>query len=179
MTPKLPQQPQARARIDQFHAETAKQNLAYVQAHPRDCPRAAAGQPSYVGHDSCITCHEEAYEHWKTTPHARAYQSLVDKNRQYDVACIGCHVVGYEKPGGACSIADVKGRTDVQCESCHGPGSIHAEEGTKASMSPKVPEAVCKRCHDPENSPHFNDRTYRPQILGPGHGAPVTSQERR
>jgi hypothetical protein len=173
MSPKLPQAPEARAIVDRFHADVAKQNLAYVQANPRPCPRAAKGQAEYTGHDACIDCHEGAYEFWKKTPHAHAYQSLVEKNRQYDVACIGCHVVGYERPGGACSIADVKGRLDVQCESCHGPGSLHAEDGSRATMAAAVPEATCRKCHDPENSPHYNDKTYRPQILGPGHGAPL------
>lgn len=176
MSPKLPKSAPVQAIVDRFHADSAKQNLEYVKAHPRECPRAAPGKPSFAGDQACVDCHEDAYTFWKTTPHAHAYRSLVDKNRQYDVACISCHVVGYEQPGGACSIAAVKGRENVQCESCHGPSSIHAEEGTKGTAIAAVPVATCKRCHDPENSPHFNDKTYRPQILGPGHGAPLADQ---
>jgi hypothetical protein len=177
MTPGVASDEAVQKRVDAMHTEVGKKAVTYLAEHPRDCPRAAEGKPSFTGQASCVDCHEEAAAHWKTTPHAHAYESLVKRGRQHDVACIGCHVVGYEQPGGACSIVDVKGREDVQCESCHGPGSTHAEAGTKETMSPKVPEATCRRCHDPENSPHFNDKSYRPQILGPGHGAPVAAKE--
>jgi len=175
MTPGLASDPEVQKRVDAFHAEAGRATVAALEANPRACPRAQEGRPSFAGQDSCIDCHEEAAAHWKTTPHAHAYQSLVDRGRQHDVACIGCHVLGYEQAGGACSVVDVKRRENVQCESCHGPGSVHVEEGTRASMSAKVPEATCRKCHDPENSPHFNDRTYRPHVLGPGHGAKVAA----
>ncbi|MFM2151842.1 MAG: hypothetical protein RL199_277 [Pseudomonadota bacterium] len=173
MTPGVAADEPVQKQVDAFHADAGRKAVAYLAEHPRACPRPVEGRPSFAGQASCVDCHEEAAAHWKTTPHARAYESLVKRGREHDVACIGCHVVGYEQPGGACSIVDVKGREDVQCESCHGPGSTHAEEGTKATMTAKVPEATCRKCHDPENSPHFNDGTYRPQILGPGHGAPA------
>ncbi len=174
MTPKLPKSAAVQSLVEEFHKSAARDNLSYVQAHPRACPEAAPGKASYTGDESCVDCHEEAFTFWKKTPHSHAYKSLVDKGRQYDVACVSCHVVGYEKPGGACSIADTKGRENVQCESCHGPGSLHVASGGAAkTIALEVPASACKSCHDPENSPHFNDATYRPQILGPGHGAPA------
>lgn len=177
MSPKLAQAGAVKAIVEKFHQDAAKENLAYLRSHPRECPRATAGEPSFAGDQNCVDCHEEANDVWKKTPHAHAYQSLVDKGRQYDVACIGCHVMGYGKAGGACSIADVKGRENVQCESCHGAGSVHAEKGAHGDIAREVTTATCKTCHDPENSPHFNDKTYRPQVLGPGHGEPLAKGE--
>ncbi len=172
MTPTLPKSPAVQAVIDQFHRDAAAASLAYLRAHPRPCPRARPGEATYVGAGRCASCHPAAFSVWKKTAHARAYQALVERGRQFDVACIGCHVVGYEKPGGACSIAEVKGRENVQCESCHGPGSLHAKTGDPKLIATRVSEATCRACHDPVNSPHFNFHTYLPQILGPGHGQP-------
>jgi nitrate/TMAO reductase-like tetraheme cytochrome c subunit len=173
MSPSLPQEPQVRSLMDEYTAQVATKNLAWVQAHPRTCPVAAAGEAAYTGDQQCIDCHQEAYDFWKTTPHAKAYPDLVKRQKQYDTSCISCHVVGYQKPGGTCDVAQTSGRESVQCESCHGAGSLHAEAGEESLIALKVPEKQCRTCHDPENSPHFNDATYRPQILGPGHGMPL------
>jgi len=173
MSPTLPSDPAVKAVVDEYSVQVSTKNLAYAKAHPKQCPRAKPGEAEYVGQEKCIDCHQEAFDFWKTTPHAHAYESLLKRHRQYDTACIACHVVGYEKPGGTCDIAQTAGRENVQCESCHGAGSLHAEEGDDKLIAQKVPERQCLTCHDPENSPHFNDATYRPQVLGPGHGAPL------
>src|SRR5438309_1459949 len=49
--------------------------------------QAAAG---YTGNESCKTCHAEAYEAWKTGPHARALASLGQKAAR-DGRCVSCH----------------------------------------------------------------------------------------
>jgi hypothetical protein len=171
MSQTLPQDPKVREVIDHFDSDVGTANLAYAKAHPKDCPAAAEGQPVYVGDQKCQECHQSEVDFWKTTAHSHAYQSLASRNKQYNVACIRCHVVGYEKPGGACDIATTAGRQNVQCESCHGPGSLHAENGDDRLIRRQVPETQCRTCHDPENSTHFNYTTYLTQILGPGHPA--------
>jgi hypothetical protein len=173
MTPGLEESKPVRAALDRFDARVADENLVAARAHPKECPAAKPKEASYVGDRRCVECHEEAEAFWRTTSHAHAYETLEKKRKQYNVQCVGCHVLAWERPGGACSIAETAGRQNVQCESCHGPGSLHAQDGEPATIARKVPEATCKTCHDPPNSPHFNDATYRPQILGPGHGAPL------
>jgi hypothetical protein len=173
MSPQLPKDPAVQAVVDGYNQEVQTRNFAYAQAHPKQCPQAGPGDSSFVGDEKCAECHQEAYDFWKTTPHANAYEKLVKRNRQYDVTCIGCHVTGFEKPGGACDIAQTAGRQNVQCEACHGPGSLHSAEGEPKLIARDTSAKLCKTCHDPENSPHFNFTTYRPQILGPGHGAPM------
>jgi predicted CXXCH cytochrome family protein len=58
----------------------------------------------------------------------------------------------------------------VGCESCHGPGSLHAEDPTPKNIVRSPGRELCVTCHNPENSPHFDFATYLPRVLGPGHG---------
>lgn len=178
VSPKLAPDASLKAVIEGYDTQVATRNFAYAKEHPKECPRPRDGEASYSGDATCIDCHEEAVAFWKTTPHAKAFDSLVKRGKQYDTACIGCHVVGYQQPGGTCDIAQTAGREAVQCESCHGPGSTHVEAGSKGGIALQVPEKTCRKCHDPENSPHFNDTTYRPQILGPGHGMPMAAKKK-
>lgn len=151
---------------------------------------ARPGEPFYVGNTQCKTCHAEAYAFWEKTNHASAYETLAERNKDYDQGCIGCHVVGYEKPGGSVIGKfeyDVElGETgytvhkqlrDVGCENCHGPGSKHVEAAMfgklgdpKAHIVNDIDATTCTgSCHVPEHSPRFNWATYVETITGPGH----------
>lgn len=155
-----------------------------------ECPKANANEARYVGAEACKSCHIQAYEVWKKAifikegqnekgepikremGHSKAWQTLVLANKDNDRSCIGCHSIGFMKPGGYCKASDVSFRKDVQCESCHGPGSIHAKDGKKDSIS--LPnEQTCRSCH---HVPHidsydsFNYEQRLKKILGPGHG---------
>jgi hypothetical protein len=89
--------------------------------------------------------------------------------------CIGCHVTGWEKPGGV-NLATVEKRAlvDVQCESCHGPGSKHVEEAgldEPRTIVRKPAERFCAdQCHTKEHSDTFTLVPYLRDILGKGHG---------
>ncbi len=74
---------------------------------------------SYVGMDTCAACHEKEVKNFKYAAHARV------------------------------TIPGEGERVEGQgCESCHGPGSLHAEDGTgKFIVNPgKKPES-CFQCH--------------------------------
>lgn len=172
MTPHLAQAPKIRALVDAYDLSVSEENLAFARAHPTPCPEARAGDAEFVGAQTCMGCHSAAYAFWQKTSHARAYATLEQKGKQFNVDCVSCHVTGWKQPQGACSIAQVDGRQNVQCESCHGAGSLHAATGNPELIALRVPESTCISCHDAVNSPHFNPTTYRPRILGPGHGAP-------
>ncbi len=156
-------------------------NLAEAKTQPATCPAAARGEPSFVGVNGCVECHKDATVFWKQTRHASAYQTLVKVNKQFSLDCIRCHVTGWQQPGGVCRIdltdgggagfdGHGLGRRDVQCEACHGAGSEHVK-GT-------VTAAMCMRCHEAANSPHFDYPKYRPYIVGPGHGEPLAKGEK-
>lgn len=174
VTEDRPADPKVKEILAAYDREVAAANLAFAKAHPQACPAAAPGEASYVGGAACAACHPAAAEFYKGTKHAHAYETLEKANKQYDLGCISCHVTGWEKPGGACSVADVEGRKDVTCESCHGPGSLHVKAPTANKLPRSVPESTCRGCHTPENSTAFDYSRYLPRILGPGHGAPAS-----
>ena len=43
----------------------------------------------------------DAYAVWQTTAHAGAWETLTSRDKDFDQTCVGCHSVGYEKPGGS------------------------------------------------------------------------------
>ncbi len=128
------------------------------------------GNPSFVGEAVCETCHAPAATFWKTTRHAHAYKTLSDDYKEFNLDCVGCHVTGYDAPGGS-TVTFVDGLKDVQCENCHGAGSIHAKDKAKTSITRVPNEMLCSKCHHP---PHVADewdvKQAWPLILGPGHG---------
>ncbi len=146
---------------------------AYANLH---APPAARGQASYVGSEECRSCHEPAFAVWERTPHSRAYWTLETAHKNFNLSCVGCHVTGYRQPGGS-EVVQNEGLRDVQCETCHGPGSQHiAARGPtqqRASIIRNPPSSFCaSTCHTPEHSDHFNYEQYIPRIVGPGHGYP-------
>jgi hypothetical protein len=153
-----------------------KLNLEWARKHGEDCRKPTPKEAAFVGNASCESCHEEAFGVWKASKHSHGYETLEKLGKQYHLDCVGCHVTGYGRPGGVCRVDKVEGRKDVGCESCHGPGSIHADEPTKTNIRTRADEALCVTCHNPENSPYFNFASYLPKVLGPGHGAPRTDK---
>lgn len=171
ITCKLPVDEPAKADLKAYNDWVAAQNKElFADAVP---PPPAKGEAGYVGMDECDACHEEAVKFWRTTVHAGAYQTLVDTNQQYDLSCVSCHVTGFRKPGGS-EVVKNEGLVDVQCETCHGPGSMHAEEPEKGgkpfAIALDAPETVCGECHTPEHSDTFVYQAYLRDILGEGHG---------
>ncbi|HEU4583721.1 MAG TPA: multiheme c-type cytochrome [Polyangiaceae bacterium] len=132
---------------------------------------APAGSAHYVGSETCSQCHNEADTFWHKTQHASAYQTLATQFKEFNLDCVGCHVTGYNRPGGS-TVTHVEKLKDVQCEACHGPGSRHAESAGSTELIQRRPEAsVCRGCH---HTPHVADdwsiEQAWPHIVGPGHG---------
>jgi hypothetical protein len=136
-------------------------------------PPPAKGKAGYVGNEACSDCHQEAVDFWKTTVHAKAWETLVKRGQQFDYSCIGCHVTGWEKPGGS-TLAKNEDLRDVGCETCHGPGSIHVDKGglEKPMAIQLRPDAnLCaSQCHTKEHSDTFDRLPYLRDIVGKGHG---------
>ncbi|GEN06521.1 Cytochrome c554 and c-prime [Myxococcus fulvus] len=168
----LPSLPDAQALVARYDSEVGKLNLAWAKEHGQDCPAPAKGQAGFVGNEPCRSCHEESFPVWEKSKHHHAWETLEEVGKQHHLNCVGCHVTGWEQPGGVCRLDKVAGREDVGCESCHGPGSEHADEPSADNIIASPGEALCVTCHNPENSPHFDFATYLPRILGPGHGKP-------
>ncbi len=125
-----------------------------------------SGKSPYVGAEVCSTCHTAQHKRWSDSQHAIAYEDLEDVGKAFDPACIGCHTVGFDKPGGFFDINVTGHLLGVQCESCHGAGREHVEAaGKKPSPNTKWPqEKICGQCHIQKHSPGFNLDTYWPKI---------------
>lgn len=136
-------------------------------------PPPAKGEAGYVGGEECAACHSEEAEHWATTRHAQAYDTLVAVNKQFDLSCVGCHVTGFRQPGGS-EVVENAALQDIQCEQCHGPGSLHVAEperkGKPNAIRRHAEVDVCLQCHTPEHSDTFNYEAYMRDILAPVHG---------
>ncbi len=133
------------------------------------------GKAYFAGTDRCKDCHSNgkdgAYDVWKKTGHAHAWETLVErpehpKKRQADGECIVCHTVGFEHPTGYLDppmgakpekvAAHNSKLHNVGCESCHGPSGMHADDPDEtkfypiinayspkhAGVKPDMPEAV-------------------------------------
>ena len=157
--------------VKHFDLAAGQANVAAAKSEPP--PPAAKGQATYVGMDACADCHDDEVKFWKHTVHAQAWQTLVDRGQQYDLECIGCHVTGWMDPGGS-NLAHNDNLRDVQCEMCHGPGSIHvAKGGEEKPLAIRLdpPDDLCAtRCHTHEHSDTFDRIAYLRDIVGKGHG---------
>ena len=183
LTEKVGSDASAKALVDAYDARVAELNLAEAKTQPEKCPLPARGEAAYVGANACVECHRSESEFWTQTRHAHAYETLVAVKKQFSLDCIHCHVTGWQQAGGVCRIDRTEfggkgldgrglGRRDVQCEACHGPGSEHVKD-PPGHIRAQVSATMCMRCHEPANSPKFNDAKYRPFIVGPGHGEPL------
>jgi hypothetical protein len=159
---------------DQHYLEKYNQSKHILQVMNPVAGLAKPGKPTYVGSDTCKKCHVEQWKIWKKSDHSHAYQTLVSggknprppHNRQFDAECIVCHTVGFGYESGFVTKDRTPRLTDVGCESCHGPGSVHADNPNNQewqqrmniewkATTPKEKELkidrFCQRCHDIDN----------------------------
>ena len=161
-------------------------SLAELNAHiEREVIPVEEGEPFFIGTNECATCHVEAHQFWTETSHASAVATLENRHKQFDQNCIGCHVVGWEQPGGSVLgkieyDAELNGHSfrkdlnNVGCESCHGAGSNHRlnplnEHGNPQHIERFPTEESCAQCHVPDHSPTFDFGVYVERITGDGH----------
>jgi hypothetical protein len=147
---------------------------------------ALAQQAEYIGNSACKTCHSQAakgeqWNKWKASKHATALETLkspkaieLAKAKGITAApseapeCLKCHVTGYD-PAKKAAPEKITMADGVQCESCHGPSSLHQADGKKLLMkdttidvkvNQPLPTAdACTKCHNAE-SPSWNPEKY-------------------
>jgi hypothetical protein len=146
-----------------------KNRIAINEIHKKEAPlvdaeklRATWTGESFVKSTACKSCHEEAFQIWEGSSHARAFHILVEKHQDYNPACVGCHTTGYQRPTGFLNAKSTPELENVQCEACHGPGNRHPDE--VGSGYGAVSREFCVSCHSLENSPDFNEAAYRLKI---------------
>ncbi|MGB5350990.1 MAG: multiheme c-type cytochrome [Polyangiales bacterium] len=128
---------------------------------------------AYLGSAACSGCHQPAYAWWSTHAHGHAYRTLQERNKEYNLDCVGCHVTGYEQPGGSTVTHNLDlALVNVGCESCHGPGAAHAKDPEKFGILRNTPASTCLQCHNAQHSDLFDYEGYKKTLIVPGHGLP-------
>ena len=137
----------------------------------------------YVGINKCKMCHLKQYKEWHETRHASALVNLqkADAKAAADMSaklkvelkgspaqtegCVGCHVTGFHLAGGypAADSAKTAAVSNMTCEGCHGPGSLHAAAPVamkKTLINKAVSANMCMQCHTAVTSPAFKFEEY-------------------
>ena len=122
--------------------------------------------PVFAGADQCAKCHGDINKSWKKTKHVRAYDSLKSKKDPYAIRnpnCLSCHTTGFDMDSGFTTEKATKHLKSVQCESCHGAGSVHIQKPKEPGYG-KTSNATCLQCHDRGNSPDFNYEKFLAEV---------------
>jgi hypothetical protein len=139
---------------------------------------AAGKEPQYVGVKKCKTCHKKElignqYGAWQEMKHSKAFETLkgekaleIAKEKGLAVApheageCLKCHVTAYGEDPSKFAKKPLLPANGVQCESCHGPGSLYKKKKTMSDhdksvaagmREPGKDDKICIGCHNDES----------------------------
>lgn len=144
-----------------------------------------AVKAQYIGVEACGKCHKRdstgnQLAKWRETRHANAFATLASPKAlevaeergiddpQKDERCVRCHVTAYGvDPSLIAPVAEGKrglvAEDGVQCESCHGPGSLYKKRKIMKSRETAVAagllipdEKTCTACHN-KDSPMYKE----------------------
>jgi predicted CXXCH cytochrome family protein len=106
-----------------------------------------------MSYDSCIACHANVYDIWKTGPHGQALSDPIFASAWNDQgkpgACLVCHTTGYDPATG---MSKAEG---VSCEDCHNPiPADHPNDNMPVDTSPDL----CGKCH---SDPRFATENWK------------------
>jgi len=164
-------------------AELTAAGKTYAEKSEAEVSKDAA-KAEYVSSAKCRTCHLKQYKAWQQTPHAHAYEGLDKASPEAAAAmakalemelteapiktdgCVKCHVTGMGLSGGYPAADSTKNAnlSNVTCEACHGPGSLHIAakaEMRKSTINKAVSAKMCTQCHTSATSPKFDFATYK------------------
>ncbi len=157
METELPDQPKIQRLVAETTEEVNKIGMQSTTALTAGQKSSLATYPeNFVGAVMCANCHPQQDTTWKATRHAKAYQTLVAENKQFNLNCIPCHVTGVvtgEEPQALSLPADMQ---KVGCEACHGAGRLHIQFPEQWPLPKRPAEEVCRRCHTPEQDDSFD-----------------------
>lgn len=151
--PQIPRDPEIKAAVEAFYQQHS-QVLGTDGGRREETGRVFAALLGRGGTDGvgCEGCHKQEYNAWRATRHARAWRTLVDNAAATRADCVGCHSVA--EPA-ASSFSPLM--TGVGCAACHGSDPDHARHPENPRfIVRRPPEAVCRGCHTPLQSPGFS-----------------------
>lgn len=135
------------------------------------------------------TPHAHAFESLDPVNQRKGHERLNGVARSFDAECLSCHVTGWDPKEYVrfrSGFVNTEFAPDEdskllqsllagnQCENCHGPGSRHVElveagntdaAAKEMRVSLETAEKVtCVSCHDVDNSPKFDFKTYWDEV---------------
>lgn len=125
-------------------------------------PKVPLAAGLFVSAQTCGACHQAELAVWSQSAHARAFAALEKRNQHFESKCLSCHTTGYES-GGFQQVHLTPHLTNVQCETCHGPGQEHIADPMKPYGQVLTPHA-CLTCHTRADSPAFDFADYWAKI---------------
>ena len=115
-------------------------------AKAADAPAKGAAQATFVGTDTCATCHEEVSKGFANNPHTK--MALMHGNAN-GVTCENCHGAGSEHVAGGGDVTKIfdpakasAKEVDEKCLSCH--AGAHPDFGRSPHAKANV---SCISCH--------------------------------
>lgn len=123
---------------------------------------------------NCTVCHSSTFDKFAETGHSHFLDNALDGLGRSGTTCLGCHTTGYDTlatndgfddfefaypdtqfVGMADSMyekyPDAMVRANIQCESCHGPGSGHMGQTEDSKMVADIGVDGCAACHDDDH----------------------------
>jgi len=113
----------------------------------------------YLGIEICRRCHANIMPRFIASRHFRAFETLRLRGEAANPECLACHTTGCGRPTGYDPAAEKEGAVylqGVQCEACHGPGTLHDRDGSYM----KSARESCRACHTSKWSPDFDFETF-------------------
>ncbi|HEU5217268.1 MAG TPA: cytochrome c3 family protein [Gemmatimonadales bacterium] len=174
-------------------AGCTKTDIVYRDREPfNPAPDAASGMLGYytvaTKQTTCGNCHVGQQAKWIDTKHAGAYATLAALPAAVAApACYSCHTTstngnGLPTPKRGWDAVKDSAYHDVQCESCHGPGTTHVTAPSRTNFplarvgmpSTGIPatsaassNASCAACHSGAHTPFAEEWSLS------GHGSVV------
>ncbi len=158
MVPEIPEDPATAGVLDVIRGELLEGAASRVESSRQLLPL----DQVYRGVDVCLSCHPAQFAQWSGTGHATGFESLVQRERTEDPACLPCHTTGWGAKEGFTRPEEGRHLLGIQCESCHGPA--RAEHPRVPGGFRDIDEARCVNCHDAQNDPDFNFAASLPLI---------------
>lgn len=121
---------------------------------------APATKAEFIGAPKCIICHKKdgTGPSWQSGVHAKAWEVL-SPEQQKNEACIACHATGKTATGELL--------TAVQCEACHGAGSLYKAKAIMESREKSIAnglivpdEKTCGKCHNDKTAPECKAKPF-------------------
>ncbi len=115
----------------------------------------------YAGTSACSQCHQQQYEAWKMTDHARAFTTLENKKQSFNSDCLPCHVTSSVSENSPERTKNLllslpPQLRSVGCEVCHGPGKKHIRAPKTNTLTRQPLPVVCLKCHTPKRDDSFD-----------------------